>query len=74
MDTGADASATHHPTDAATSPADAERERHSAPAATDPPDGEDETPRREALARAAHELKTPLAVIKGAATTLLSGA
>ncbi len=54
--------------------ADAEHERWSAPAATDPPDGEDKTPRREALARAAHELKTPLAVIKGAATTLLSGA
>jgi DNA-binding response OmpR family regulator len=74
MDTDADAFATRHPTDAATSPADAERERLSAPAAADPPDGEDDMPRREALARAAHELKTPLAVIKGAATTLLSGA
>ncbi len=35
------------------------------------PGTDPEVTRREALARAAHELKTPLAVIKGAATTLL---
>lgn len=35
---------------------------------------EDEAQRAAALSRAAHELKTPLAVIKGSATTLLSNA
>jgi DNA-binding response OmpR family regulator len=37
-------------------------------------DSEGDPRLREALARAAHELKTPLAVIKGAATTLLASA
>jgi DNA-binding response OmpR family regulator len=76
MDTGADAAARHLTDAAATSSAgnDTERERTPDHAATDPSDGADESSRREAVARAAHELKTPLAVIKGAATTLLSGA
>jgi DNA-binding response OmpR family regulator len=47
-----------------------------APATANPKDTADttETTRRQAaLARAAHALKTPLAVIKGSATTLLAG-
>jgi DNA-binding response OmpR family regulator/signal transduction histidine kinase len=54
------------------SPASAAREPGIAAPAT--PANDEAARRQAALARAAHALKTPLAVIKGSATTLLAGA